>query len=109
MTGGVVTWTVASLPAGASVDLRVTGSTPAGELAVTLLNHVGISPPAGSPTPTVNQPCSDDPALSCAVTVVPPVLSLTGAPVGWLPAIGTGLIALGVLLLFLGRKQPATS
>lgn len=93
-SNGSVSWALASLAAGASADLHVQVTIDATTVG-TLINHVIVSNPPGSPPPAVEHPCADDPAQSCAETEVPqmPVIPESPRPT---PPTPTGLASTGL-------------
>lgn len=128
--GGVATdrsiaWTIPTLAAGVGIDLHITATVDATTAAATLVNHVVVTPPPGTPPVTVDHPCTDDPAQSCAITEVPPMpgvpnepdepptprsggsrLATTGGEISPAWALGgAGLLALGALLFALRRRR----
>ncbi len=98
---GRLTWTIPSLPVGASIDLTVTGTvTQAG----TVTNSATVETPVG---PWVPPTVPGDPGSSIAtastVVVVPTLpgdLPNTGLPAAALLIVGTGSAMAGVLVLF---------
>lgn len=77
---GAVRWTLPEVAAGGSVELHVSGTTPAGLEEAQLVNRAAVQnpadAPAGSPAPTAVTPCPDDPQQACAVTAVAPAAAL---------------------------------
>ena len=78
-SNGSVSWTIASLAAGASADLQVQVTIDTTTVGA-LINHVIVTNPPGSPPSVVEHPCADDPTQSCAETVVPKVPVLPETP-----------------------------
>jgi uncharacterized repeat protein (TIGR01451 family) len=77
---GAVRWNIPEVPAGGSVELHVTGTTPGGLDKAQLVNRVTAQnptdAPTGTPVPTALTPCPDEPQQACALTVVPALASL---------------------------------
>ena len=66
-------WTVGTVAVGATETLTVTATVNTGTEGSTLVDRFAVSPPPGVGPPQVENPCSDDPAQSCASTdILPP-------------------------------------
>jgi uncharacterized repeat protein (TIGR01451 family) len=103
VSGGTVEWDIAELVVGESttmtVDVRYDR---AGET----VNRATVTNPEGPWRPVDGESCSDDDSAACAPVLVTEPLAQTGGS-GWLlPAgIATVLLALGLALLALRRRQ----
>ena len=107
-----------TLAPGASAVFTVTGRVADGVDAWTIPNRARIDRlPPGFPATSVQHPCADEPAASCAAVTVPPVgpvptaLAVTGTAIGpAAPLAGLVLIAGGGLLVAwrLRRRRAAT-
>jgi len=75
VNGSTITWTLASVPAGSTTTLVVTGNVPAGTAGLTLTNTFGVLTPNRFGATTVDQPCTDS-TKTCATSTVTPVGSL---------------------------------
>ena len=66
-------WTVGTVAVGATETLTVTSSVNVGTEGSTVVDRFAVSPPSGVGPPEVENPCSDNPAQSCASTdILPP-------------------------------------
>ncbi len=71
------TWTIGTIPVGGSATLTLVVTVKTTAENTTLTNRFQVTPPSGFPAPEVEYPCSDNPAQSCATTLVPGVPHLT--------------------------------
>jgi uncharacterized repeat protein (TIGR01451 family) len=65
------TWTVGTVPQGASYTLTITATVNQRTDDTTQINRFTVNAPTGDPSPVVEQPCADDDAQSCATTWIP--------------------------------------
>ena len=65
------TWSIGTVPQGATAELTITATVSSGTLNTTQINRFTVEVPPGDPSPIVEQPCADDVTQSCASTMIP--------------------------------------
>jgi uncharacterized repeat protein (TIGR01451 family) len=97
-------WGIPLLRVGATARLTLVVTVNSGTAGQTLINQLAVAAPSGSAPTTVNDPCPDDPARSCAATMitVPPGLAATGTSTSLPGMLGTAAVLLLGGLAFTG-------
>ena len=106
-----VTWDIPSIPRDDELELEVTATVDARQSAPELVNLATLVNPPGYSVPIVVDPCSADPAASCApttVAVTPAALGSTGSTLAPAGLVGGALaITAGALLVLIRRARRA--